>query len=294
MENVTKSIITFPKRYPVLAFFILTLIIGWSPLLTSRGGFMAFGMSIAGLILTLMLDGWKGVLETLKRAVQWRAHIFWYGTALFLPGLVYLASLGIQILLGGDHPDWVFSHSPWWGFPLLFLSLIFPMEGPLGEEVFGLRGYALPKLQESFGPVYASLIVGTFFGGWHLPEFFREGSSQYQLGMPFFFPFVCGEIAWSIVMTWLYNRTKGSVLISGILFHAAFNFWACTLLAGISYTRLEAPPALNIQLYGIAEALKVLTAILVLAMTRGNLGYPATKIKLTASQSKAEQMPEGT
>ncbi len=234
---------------------------------------MAFGMSIAGLIVTLILDGWTGVRNTLKRSLQWRVQPVWYLLSLLLPAVIYLVAIVIYQLGGENYFGFVFFNAPWWGFPVLFFLLIFPLEGPLGEEVFGLRGFALPRMQQKYGPLLASLMIGAFFGGWHLPEFFRVGSSQYQLGMGFFVPFIFGEIAWSVIMTWLYNKTQGSVLVSGILFHAAFNFWTCTLLAGISYTALEAPPPINFQLFMTAIIVQILAAGLVLVLTRGKLAY---------------------
>ncbi|WP_256253107.1 CPBP family intramembrane glutamic endopeptidase [Paenibacillus sp. UNC496MF] len=47
--------------------------------------------------------------------------------------------------------------------------------GPFGEEP-GWRGYALPKLQEKYRILGASLILGVLWTMWHLPFFFIQGT----------------------------------------------------------------------------------------------------------------------
>jgi membrane protease YdiL (CAAX protease family) len=90
--------------------------------------------------------------------------------------------------------------------------------GPLGEEL-GWRGYALPRLLQRFSPLAASLILGVIWGVWHLPSFFVSSLVQSSLAIPVF---LFGALCMSILATWLYLHTGGSVLIT-VLFHLAFN-----------------------------------------------------------------------
>ena len=88
----------------------------------------------------------------------------------------------------------------------------------LGEEV-GWRGFALPRLQTRYSPLVASIIIGFFWALWHLPWWRAElGSftSKYWL-------FVSGiTFACSFILTWLYNRTGGSILAVGLM-HVSSN-----------------------------------------------------------------------
>jgi membrane protease YdiL (CAAX protease family) len=90
--------------------------------------------------------------------------------------------------------------------------------GVLGEEL-GWRGYALPRLERALGTLGASLVIGTVWGIWHLPLWWLDGDFHAQI--PFAL-FVAQDVALSVVMTWLFIRTGGSVLLVA-LFHAASN-----------------------------------------------------------------------
>ena len=90
----------------------------------------------------------------------------------------------------------------------------------LGEET-GWRGYALPQLQRRFSPLASSLILAVLWFGWHLPQFFliasyRDFSPVQYVGM--FLDLACG----AIVLTWLYNRSGGSILLVAV-WHGLYN-----------------------------------------------------------------------
>jgi hypothetical protein len=63
----------------------------------------------------------------------------------------------------------------------------------------------------------ASLILGVLWDFWHLPLWFIPGSFQSTLP---FVGFLVATIAMSIITTWVFNHTHGSVLLAAIL-HAA-------------------------------------------------------------------------
>lgn len=79
----------------------------------------------------------------------------------------------------------------------------------LGEEV-GWRGFALPRLQTKLSPFAASLIIALIWSLWHLPLW---------IGNPDEIPFLYHLLSFipsSIFLTWIYNRTYGSILAVGI------------------------------------------------------------------------------
>jgi membrane protease YdiL (CAAX protease family) len=90
--------------------------------------------------------------------------------------------------------------------------------GSLQEEL-GWRGYTLPRLQDRFNALVSSIIIGFMWGLWHLTYFFIGTELTYAYGI---IPQIITAILLSILMTWLFNNTGGSVLVS-LLFHNMFN-----------------------------------------------------------------------
>lgn len=85
----------------------------------------------------------------------------------------------------------------------------------MAEEI-GWRGFALPRLLEHFGSLWASILLGLGWSLWHRPMFFMDGSVQAGTS---FMIFTVGSILWSIMMTAIYHRTGGSALV----FHMGIN-----------------------------------------------------------------------
>lgn len=110
---------------------------------------------------------------------------------------------------------------------VIVATLVF---GPLTEEP-GWRGYALPELLALTTEVRASAILGFFWGLWHLPFWFLDGSIQSQLpgGSWSFAVFVLIAMVLSLVYTWIFIATKQS-LPAVIALHFFVNLSGSALL----------------------------------------------------------------
>jgi membrane protease YdiL (CAAX protease family) len=169
--------------------------------------------STVAILLVALLHGRRGVRKLLGRLLMGRIGLRWYVAVLLLPMLVPLG-VGLSVVFGGSDPavDATIASAIF----LLAFS-IFPGSA-MGEEL-GWRGFALPHLQRDHSALGASLVIGAFWGFWHLPLWLTGTDSH----PPSMFPtFVLAVIATSVICTWLYNSTGGSLLIV-VLYHATAN-----------------------------------------------------------------------
>ena len=97
------------------------------------------------------------------------------------------------------------------GFVLTML-----LGGPLLEEI-GWRGFALPRLQRRYGPLVAALVLGVLWALWHLPQFLVPtwAASSGGGGVSGIALFVLVAVAFSVVLSWVFNNTRGGLLIVG-------------------------------------------------------------------------------
>lgn len=166
-----------------------------------------YAPGLSGIFLVWRHYGLKGVGSFFRRLLLWRAPMpWWLFLLLGIPAIVYAAA-AINGTVGEP-----FRFSPWYlVIPALVQSLLL---GPMGEE-FGWRGLALPLLQRWFSPFWASLVLGMVWAVWHAPAFLMSGTPQSAWS---FGPFFFGLIAVAVIMTPLFNASRGSLLIA-ILYH---------------------------------------------------------------------------
>ncbi|MFW9856656.1 MAG: CPBP family intramembrane glutamic endopeptidase [Candidatus Thorarchaeota archaeon] len=93
--------------------------------------------------------------------------------------------------------------------PITFIYNFF-FANTLGEEV-GWRGFALPALQGHYSPLVASLIIALMWFAWHLPLIWPDPNP-----VPPYIFYALSFIPLSVFLTWIYNRTHGSILAVGI------------------------------------------------------------------------------
>jgi membrane protease YdiL (CAAX protease family) len=270
---------SFIKKHQIIIFVVLTFALSWFPWYAGTAPeVMTMGPSLTAFIVVLIVGGKRGFINLLRPFGRWRASLGLWGIAILGPGVLYLIGLGVFLLFGGEAPPFTMIREELNLIPLYLVIVLMPFNGPVGEE-FGWRGYALPKLQNKYGPLVASLVIGTIWGIWHLPEFFAPlgviSALASALGMGFLIPYVLGTIANSIFMTWLYNKSKASALIAGIVWHAAIDFWAPILLSDSSLAAAGEGthlPTIAPALYLTVLAVQVVGAIILVTATRGKLG----------------------
>src|SRR5918999_510962 len=223
------SIVTaFVKRHPLVVFFILayTLTRPLIPLVSVSPlwGFPAlFGPALAAVIVATAADGKPSLKDLLGRVVRWRVGARWYAVALGLPVILALAAAGLHLALGAR------SSIEFGGLSVLNFVVFVLI---VGEEL-GWRGYALPRLLARRSALAASLILGVLWGLWHLPPFFVPGAPQHGLPIT---AFLLLTMAYSVLFTWIYLHTGGSVLLAA-LFHGAINLSQGLLLGGLDPAR---------------------------------------------------------
>jgi len=173
----------------------------------------AFGPSIAGVVMAAGVEGWAGVRRLLARVVPTRAGVPWYAAVLVgFPAANFAAAWFLDRGSLVRIPSW---DRLLWLVPITLVT----DTGPLGEE-FGWRGFALPRLLRGGRPVSAALILGAIWWAWHLPTFFIPALSQSHLSIPLF---LVNSLALSVLMTALYLRTGGDLLLM-ILVHLMANY----------------------------------------------------------------------
>lgn len=210
--------------------------------------------ALAALLLTSLQGGRRGVARLLRGLARWRVRRRWYAAALLIPFAINVSALAADAALGGvvkpiPAPLPQDFSAPSLSVPLKYALLpVFLLAASLGEEI-GWRGYALPRLQERHGALAASLVIGLVWAVWHVPLFLAAGSAQSLIPFAWFVPHI---LAGSVLFTWLYAGTGGSLLLV-TLFHAAMQT-ANLVIPVLPSERGGSQP------YGLAVVLTILLA----------------------------------
>jgi membrane protease YdiL (CAAX protease family) len=259
----------FLKRHSLVIGVVLMFLLTW-PIDLSNSGvlpiqfpfilylFLGWGFVFASIIMTWLTLGKDGVVRLLKRYLQWRVNWKWYLAAFLLEPVCIVLGVYINAALTGVAPD--FSHvmahkifgdsAKLWLFVLPFFLVDFISNG---EEI-GWRGYVLPRLQAKYNALTSTLILGVVWGLWHLPKFLSHWNTVY------FAWFMLHILAFAVTLTWLYNGTKGSLLMVTLM-HASSN------TVGIFFPQANTVSNENMGAYIGYILCEVIAALIVIAMT---------------------------
>jgi membrane protease YdiL (CAAX protease family) len=230
------------KRHPLLALFSLAYGLTWlgalptliDPTLDWQHNinlpdlliaiFFIGGCLWAAAIVATASGGMAGRSALFRKLLRWRVNPVWYLVALLFPAAIYLAGQALNTLFGGAQAQFPLMAIP----PSTWLMVVITSIGGYmigNSEEFAWRGIALPRLQAKYSALNTALILGVVQAVWHLPYFFVPNSIEQQLSP---LGFLVWNLALNIVITWIFNNAKGSLLIA-VLFHAANDGWISLL-----------------------------------------------------------------
>lgn len=219
---------------PLAAFFALAYGITWLSSAVATPGLLPielpaivrglgailwhFGPALAAILVAGATGGTAALGALLSRLRVWRVRARWYLVVLFLPLATRLVVVGLDLLLGGTPPLPFSAKGAPEGNPLLLFVPVFAgvlLQAGLAEEI-GWRGLALPRLQARYKALVSSLILGILWAGWHFHPLYWPEMHSVALW------YVLGTLPITILFTWVYNSTGGSLLLT-VLFHTASN-----------------------------------------------------------------------
>ncbi len=281
---------SFVQRHPLPVFFVLVFALTWPLEIVDALGshgllpfrvsilvqllFVAYMPTVAALIVTSLSSGRTGVNALLRKLLIWRVGLYWYAVAIFSFALICssaiilangLSDAPLVPLLGQDAANAT-------GLELLIMiPVVFLVTTLVNGEELAWRGFALPHFQTRWNALTSSIVLGSIWAVWHLPLFFTlTGSSLDGMSMISRSIQIVGA---SVIFTWLYNHTRGSVLLA-YLMHGAVNTW--TRVFPIDY----APPLVGWIMTGIVCLIAV---IIVVVYGAENLTRMGQRIQNTES-----------
>ena len=214
------------RGHPVLAYFGLAFTISWIGCVLAAGhkfvrgetlqaadGLLVFlamllGPSLAGVVMTVFLDGRDGLRELRSRALKGQVGAVWYATLLVFPLLIVVVVVALQAFVSNE-------------FALTFALLGIPIGLMAGffEEI-GWTGFALPRMLGTRGALVVAVVLGLAHTIWHLAaDFLTASESRGVYWLPHFTMFILSMTAMRVFVVWAYANTR-SVLLAQLM-HAS-------------------------------------------------------------------------
>src|SRR5215210_6675954 len=263
-SNMMSRLSSVVKGHPLITFFVLTYTLTWaieSPLVFLTDSVTATQVlvvqilssnvpSVVAIVLTAIVFGRGALRKLLGRLLIWRVNPLWYLGVVLGPVALVGGMVAFNTLLRGP----AFSLGmPLLGAAIFFGFSIFPGSA-LGEEI-GWRGYALPRLQSRMSALSAALLIAPIWGLWHLPLWLTGDPVKTPT---FYLAFFASVFPMSVLLTWVYNSTGGSLLMVVIL-HATVNL-PVTLVIDDLGARGRVPSLLYFGLLVVAAIVVVMVA----------------------------------
>jgi len=219
-----------------MVFFALVLVLTWPFMIwdaLASHGILPFRLplpvmlmqsympTLAAVIVLGLTTGKAGIRTLFRKLLIARVGFRWYAFAIFGLAAISVATILVTNRFGPTDALPIVSREASANPVALLLNaaILFIITGILNGEELAWRGFALPRLQTKYNALTSSLILSLPWSLFHMPLFFDQ-----EMNMPSFLSFAIRIAAMTILFTWMFNHTRGSVLLAYML-HAAGNTW---------------------------------------------------------------------
>ncbi|MFF0226875.1 CPBP family intramembrane glutamic endopeptidase [Streptomyces sp. NPDC004629] len=273
------------RRRPLIWFFALAYglsWVAWTPYILSHNGVGVWDFTFPGgaagsqllgvlpgaylgpitsaVLIIAVTEGRAGLRTWRTRMTKFKVGWRWYlAVVLAVPGALMLGSA----VLAGRAPELPSAGILVAYLPALLMQLL---TTGLAEEP-GWREFAMPRMQNRYGALTATAVVGVLWGVWHLPLFLTEWGGGPDVALIEPVEFIATTIAFSAVMTWVFNKTSESMPLV-MLLHCGVNNYISMAWSDMfpDQTRSDASHAFLL--------VSATAAVILLIATRGRLGQP--------------------
>ena len=270
-------------RYPVSTYFGLTFAISWGGALWAIGGSgqmsgpsptsdprfpyavmaMLAGPGVTAVLLTGLVHGRAGLRAFLSRLLRWRVGSRWYAVALLTAPLLWFVTLITLSLTSSTFLPRLVTANEKTGLVLVGLAVA---SGAGIFEELGWTGFAIPQVRRRYGVFATGLIVGVWWGAWHLLTnvFWVSRLTAGDVPLSIFVPasviglLIGYLVAFRILMVWVYDYTRS--LLLAIVMHAS-------LTASVLILDPSALTGVALLGYSFALAVVVWAAVAAIAVT---------------------------
>ena len=212
------------RRHRVVTYFALTFAISWTGALAVAAPYlirheplpamtgilmfpaMLLGPSVAGVLMTRIVDGKSGLRHLFSRMILARVPASWYATLLIPPVLVLAVLFFLERFVSAIYAPNRFLVGILFGIPAGFL-----------EEI-GWTGYAFPKMRSASNGLAPAIVLGLLWSLWHLPviNYLGTVTPHGLYWLPFFLAFTLAMTAMRVLIAWNYTNTS-SVLMAQLM-----------------------------------------------------------------------------
>lgn len=212
------------RRRPIASYFALAFAISWAgalavavphlirheqlPQLTGILMFpaMLLGPSLAGVLMTWIVDGASGLHELRVRMFRIGRPVKWFLVLLIPPALILATLIALEKLA-----------SPAYAPNFFAVGMLFGIPAGILEEI-GWSGFAFPRMRGAGGALLPSILLGAVWSCWHFPVVNYLGTStpHGDYWLAYFLVFSLAMTAMRVLICWLYANTN-SVLMTQLM-----------------------------------------------------------------------------